>query len=261
MYRYVFISLIGHILMGAIFILITLFQPNYRRIPKQKITSVKFYALPAELQKPSPPKKTTVKETYQPPKPAPTPAPKKIIKKEIKRVVPKPEKTPVPKATRAAPTPKPAPQRTPRETRQPTPRPQRTVWPPPPQTDSARNNQAPVAQQHPPAATPSPNTSVQISHSNLPSYYLLMATQKIEANFNLARSQRYEGIDCIVEFKVNREGTIYEIKIAKSTGQGSLDQFALDAVSGTGSLGPLPDAIKEPFISITAKFEYAPDSN
>jgi TonB family protein len=259
MYRYVFISLIGHILLGVIFVLITLFQPNYRRIPKQKITNVKFYSLPAESLKQSPPKKTTFKETYQPPKPKPTPPLKKIIKKEVKKVIPKPEQTPVPKAIKAAPTPKPAPQRTPRDTHQPTPRPQRTVWPPPPQSDSARSNQAPVAQPQPPA--PSPNTPVQISHSNLPSYYLLMATQKIESNFNLARSQRYEGINCVVEFKVKGEGTIYDVKIIKSTGQGSLDQFALEAVSGTGSLGPLPDSIKEPFISITAKFEYSPDSN
>lgn len=259
MHRYIFISLIGHLLLGLIVILITLFQPNYKRLPRQKATRVKFYTLPPEPQKRPPQKKPNIKELHQPPKPKPTPPPKKIIKKEEKKLPPKSKKTPVPKKTKAAPTTKPTPRRTPRETPKPTPKPQRTVWPPPPGPEYNRSKPTPIP--HPPAPTPLPNTPVQISHGSLPSYYLLMATQKIESNFNLARSQRYEGIDCIVEFKVNKEGNIYDVMIIKSTGKSSLDQFALEAVKGTGSLGPLPDSIKESFISITAKFEYSPDSN
>ncbi|MBN1900562.1 TonB family protein [Candidatus Sumerlaeota bacterium] len=224
--------------------------------------------MPPETKKPPPPQKTSVQNTAQTPKPLPTPPPRKVIQKEVKKEIPKPQKTPLPKPTKASHTPKTTPRSTPKPKPRnasqakpkPTPRPQRTVWPPTPRPDSSTKTHPTPAPQ-PPAPTPSPNTPVKISHSNLPSYYLLMATQKIESNFNLARSQSYEGVFCVVEFKVNKEGNIFDIRILQSTGKENLDQYAQDAVSNSKSLGPLPDSIKDSFISITARFEYSPDGN
>jgi len=99
-----------------------------------------------------------------------------------------------------------------------------------------------------------------IVQEDLPDYYLLLATQKIESNFKLARSQRFAGVFCVVEFSVNKNGEISGAKVLKSTGQPALDRFALEAVERTESLGPLPDTIRETSINITATFEYSPES-
>lgn len=83
-----------------------------------------------------------------------------------------------------------------------------------------------------------------------------MATQKIEENFNHNRSDRYDGLICEVEFRISRDGSISDIRVVKSTGQGSLDRFALDAVRQTARLGPLPDSVRDSSIVIRARFDY-----
>jgi TonB family protein len=101
---------------------------------------------------------------------------------------------------------------------------------------------------------------IEIVQENLPDYYLLLATQKIESNFKLTRSQRFAGVYCVVEFSINKNGEISGAKVVKSTGQPALDRFALEAVERTASLGPLPDTTREASIIITATFEYSPES-
>jgi TonB family protein len=62
----------------------------------------------------------------------------------------------------------------------------------------------------------------------------------------------------MVEFRVNREGQISDIRVVRSTGQSSLDRFATEALELTVSLAPLPDSVHEPSITIMANFDYSP---
>ena len=261
MFKTIFISFIGHILVFVLFIAASYFQPRYTRIPKDKITRVRFQNLPRNqiinpapktpqpiIQKPvslpkpkptpkppeTPPKKQLTKPTPAPPKPEPSP--KKIIRPDAtpKATPRQPESTPIPQHT-----PSPAP-------------PRNTPVPP------SSNPRAPSPPLPSAPSVPMPNKPpLEIVQEDLPDYYLLLATQKIESNFKLARSQRYAGVFCIVEFNVNKNGEISGAKVVKSTGQPPLDQFAMEAVERTQTLGPLPDTVKESSIIITATFEYS----
>jgi len=193
---------------------------------------VKYYHLP-------PPKKSS-----------PPPKKRKTVSRP-KKTFPKKKTTPrkkTPKKKDPPKTPKPTPRRTPEPAYKP-PRPRPTPYRPS-HTPRPEPTRAPSP---PPGRAP-----LQITHENLPSYYLLMATQKIESNFKLTRSNRYSGLTATIQFRVNREGDISEIKVIRSTGQASLDRFAMEAVERTETLGPLPDSIRGGSIVITANFDYSP---
>ena len=242
MFKPVVISFIFHIAVFLVVSLATFFQPNYHKLEKPKITRVKFYKRP-EPQKPEPEPRQIIAE----------PEPEKKQKKpEPVKKTPKPAKK---KKKKPVAEPAPTPYRKPKPTPRPTPRPRPTVWPPLPEKTSAPEKT--------PARTPSSSSSdekapLDISHEQLPSYYLSYARSKIESNFRLTRSRRYEGMLCRVQFRVNREGKIYDIRVVRSTGKPELDRFAVEAVEETGKLGPLPDSIRDSSIIITANFDFSP---
>ncbi|HOE62603.1 MAG TPA: TonB family protein [Candidatus Sumerlaeota bacterium] len=275
MNKTIIFSLIFHIAVAAAFLILSAIQVKFIRLKPANAMQVKFVNPPPKDEKPkhvmtpAPPKepvktpapqvkkeepkpeppKPEPPKPKQEPKPEPKPEPKKVIEKPTEKKVPK--EPPAPKKT---PSPSTAPARTPP--------PARTPWPPLPSQPSFHPRPQQTARQAP---APQPNVPVadqlplKITASDkIPNYYLLMAQQKIEGNFKLMRSQRYEGIYCAVEFRVDREGRIYDIRVVRSTGQRDLDKFALEAVEQTGFLGPLPDSFKESSITILANFDYSP---
>jgi protein TonB len=264
MFKTTLISLIGHIVFFFLFIAAAYIQPRYIKIPKDKITRVRFQNLPRnQIVKPAPktPQPIIQKPVSMPkpksmPKPPETP-PKKQITKPTP-VPPKPE-TPRKKITRPDATPKATPKQPastpiPQHTASPAP-PRNTPVPPPPNPRSP----SPAGTSAP--SVPLPNKPpLEIVQEDLPDYYLLLATQKIESNFKLTKSQRFAGVYCVVEFNVSKNGEISGTRVVKSTGQPSLDRFAVTAVERTETLGPLPDTIGKSSIIITATFEYSPES-
>ena len=266
MFKTTFISFIFHILFLLIFLAVSYLQPRYTKIPKDKIIRVKFLNLPKEQVKQSPRNtQPVIPKQPSPPKPTPKP-PEKQARKKIAKPTPAPPKPdPTPKPT---PKPEPKPKATPKPTQKPPePKPRRTPTPqkttPPPRTTPvppSPNPRAPApAPQQGPSIPMVQKPPLNIVQEDLPDYYLLLATQKIESNFKLTRSQRFSGVFCVVEFLVNKNGEISDIKVVKSTGQPSLDQFAVEAVERTETLGPLPDSINKSSISITATFKYSPE--
>jgi len=191
--------------------------------------------------------------TPAPKPPVKTPPPKEAVKPEPKQETkpkPIPKKTAVKPEPKEESQPKEKPNLPPRELKS-TPVPQRTPWPPLP----AQPSKQPSAQPPIPIV---PQGPLKVTQALLPPYYLLMAQQKIEGNFKLARSQKYAGLFCVAEFRVNREGLISDIRVVRSTGQSSLDRFATEALELTVSLAPLPDSVREPSITIMANFDYSP---
>jgi protein TonB len=251
----IFLSFVGHVVFFALFLLLFYMQAHFARLTPINVIRVQFYNLP-----PSPAMTPRVQPT--PVKPQLTPAPKPPVKTPPQKEFVKPEPKPIPKKTAVKPEPKEEPQpkekpKLPPKELKSTPVPQRTPWPPLPTQPStpAQPSKQPSAQPPIPIV---PQGPLKVTQALLPNYYLLMAQQKIEGNFKLARSQRYAGLFCVVEFRVNREGQISDIRVVRSTGQSSLDRFASEALELTVSLAPLPDSIREPSITIMANFDYSP---
>ena len=257
----IFLSFVGHVVFFTLFLVLFSMQARFIRLTPVNVTRVQFYNLP-----PSPAMTPRVQPT--PVKPQVTPAPKPPVKtpppKEAVRPEPKQETKPkpIPKKTAVKPEPKEEsqpkekPNLPPKELKS-TPVPQRTPWPPlPPQPSTpAQPSKQPISQ---PPIPIIPQGPLKVTQALLPDYYLLMAQQKIAGNFKLARSQKYAGLFCMAEFRVNREGQISDIRVVRSTGQSSLDRFATEALELTVSLAPLPDSIREPSITIMANFDYSP---
>ncbi|MFP4580725.1 MAG: TonB family protein, partial [Candidatus Sumerlaeia bacterium] len=61
---------------------------------------------------------------------------------------------------------------------------------------------------------------------------------------------------CVVSFKIRKDGTIYDVRTQKSTGRPNLDRFALDAVTQTAKLLPLPATVNRDHVSATITFEF-----
>ncbi|HPB30171.1 MAG TPA: TonB family protein [Candidatus Sumerlaeota bacterium] len=259
--KHIVVSIIGHVVIFVVLIVLNIVQPRWKKLERQQVTRIRFVQAEKKTAQQTTKQTPAPQKTPSPPKPEPTPKAQVTPKPE-----PKPEPTPMPKKVIPKQTPKPEPQKTPRPRSTPVPRPQTT---PPPRTKPSppRPQTTPPPRPHPPASNHppaprqvsqpvSPRAPLMVKHADLPEYYLLMATQKIESNFNLSRSDRYAGITCAVEFHVDRGGNISSARVIKSTGNPHLDRFAVDAVERTAHLGPLPDYIKGNTITITANFQY-----
>ena len=258
----IFLSFVGHIVFFTLFLVLFSLQARFIRLTPVNVTRVQFYNLP-QSPAPQPPKPAmTPRAQPTPVKPQVTPAPKPPVKTPPPKEAVKPEPKPILKKTAVKPEPTVEPQpkektKLPPKEPKSTPVPQRTPWPPLPSQKStpAQPSKQPITQPPIPIA---PQGPLKVTQALLPPYYLLMAQQKIEGNFKLARSQKYAGLFCVAEFRVNREGQISDIRVVRSTGQSSLDRFATEALELTVSLAPLPDSIREPSITIMANFDYSP---
>ena len=251
----IFYSFVGHVVFITLFLTLFYLQSHFVRLIPTNVIRVQFYNLLS-----SPASKPRAQPT--PVKPRVTPAPKPPVKTPPTKEAVKPEPKPIPKKTaikpepKEEPRPKEKPKLPPKEIKS-TPVPQRTPWPPLP-TKPSTPAQPPKQSMTQPPIPIVPQGPLKVTQALLPDYYLLMAQQKIEGNFKLARSQKYAGLFCVVEFRVNREGHISDIRVVRSTGQSSLDRFATEALELTVSLAPLPDSVRENSVTILANFDYSP---
>jgi len=240
MLRTVLISFIAHVLVFFLLIGFTIFKPRYTTISRTPITCVRFVRLPPRLKKiqAKPPKRQVHRPQPSKPKRKVSPRPKKtIVKKVPPKHKPNPQKE-MPKTIHKT-----------RPVRQPP----HTPVPPGRRVATARRvpkvRATPVAKKGP----------LRMTHKDLPDYYLIMATTKIESNFALTASRRHKGVRCSVEFRVNRAGEIFGIRVIESTGSPDLDRCAVEAIEQTATLGPLPDSVRSASLTITANFDYSPE--
>lgn len=83
--------------------------------------------------------------------------------------------------------------------------------------------------------------------------YLGVMTERIRTNWNPVAE--VAGL-VIIKYTIQRNGTIVDSSIEKSSGYSALDFNALRAVVGTRQLPPLPSAFTNPSLTIHLHFEY-----
>ena len=83
--------------------------------------------------------------------------------------------------------------------------------------------------------------------------YFVIALSKIEPFFKPPISRA--GMECRVRFYIQRDGTISNIQIDKSTGISTYDQSAVQALE-QAKLPPLYDGIKESYLDVVVTFNY-----
>ncbi|HBF34565.1 TPA: hypothetical protein DDW35_08370 [Candidatus Sumerlaeota bacterium] len=97
---------------------------------------------------------------------------------------------------------------------------------------------------------------------NLPGEYRDAACALFRMNFNLPKNlQTIAATTCVVEFKIKRDGTLYDVRVVpgKGTGKPFLDNYALEAVRKSAKLEPLPplpDTFKADHITATIPFGF-----
>ena len=83
--------------------------------------------------------------------------------------------------------------------------------------------------------------------------YIVLMVEKIRANWN-ARAEAAGHV--FVKYTIQRDGTISNAEIEKSSGYTALDINALRAVVGTRQLAPLPAAYPNQTLGVHLDFEY-----
>src|SRR5271156_1487512 len=89
--------------------------------------------------------------------------------------------------------------------------------------------------------------------------YLSRLHQDIKKNWMASLPEAYfegaQGVS-VIRFMVNKDGTIQDISLDRSSGNDSLDQASLEAVRRSSPLNPLPPAFQGPYIEVRSSFLY-----
>jgi protein TonB len=88
-------------------------------------------------------------------------------------------------------------------------------------------------------------------------YYIKIVKRKVEENW-ITHGLNLEGQrgNPEVYFRINKDGSVAEIRMEKSSGSSTLDQSALDAVK-SASFPPLPPGYKSDYLGVYYDFQYA----
>ena len=89
------------------------------------------------------------------------------------------------------------------------------------------------------------------------SYYLALK-RKIELVWEYPYKARQTGVQgrLLMNFVINRDGSLAEVTILRSSGVELLDHEAVRAIRGASPFPPLPDRMNTKRLSVTATFEY-----
>lgn len=99
---------------------------------------------------------------------------------------------------------------------------------------------------------------------NLPGEYCVAARAMFQENFHPpASTASLPACNSTIQFKVRRDGTIYDISVRESCGKPGLDNISKDAVQKTVKLPPLPlpDSFKRDYITIYLSFGFGGGQN
>jgi len=193
-------------------------------------------------------------QLIQAPQPIP-PAPRTPPQREVRPDPPKPEPPtpqpqPQPEPTPAPPTPQPKPE--PRPTPPPEPRPQ-----PKPQESRPQEESKPVTQETPPppprpvpvednvadleaalfGSLPAPTQISAVGDFKF-HWYLNNVRTKIESNWRPPTENRT--LEVVVRFYINSDGSAAGLTVSKSSGNSTLDNLAIRAITVSSPFGKLP---------------------
>jgi len=84
--------------------------------------------------------------------------------------------------------------------------------------------------------------------------YFRWVLSQIERNFKPPVSR--SGLTCQVRFIIQKDGTITNIQIVRSTGVPSWDQYAVRALDTTHKVLPLYDGSREPYLDVVVVFNF-----
>ncbi len=86
------------------------------------------------------------------------------------------------------------------------------------------------------------------------SYYLAAIERKVSQNWFSSSSGKGEGYSCVVYFRMNRNGSVSDLKIEESSGNSYFDRSALRAIRSSDPFPPLPRAFTDPWLGIHFTF-------
>jgi TonB family protein len=85
------------------------------------------------------------------------------------------------------------------------------------------------------------------------SYYAETIVKKISEQWKLV--ENYKQLSTIIYFKINRNGSIFNVSIKKSSGNKEYDRYALDAIHRIASFPNLPDDYKSNELGVYFEFK------
>ncbi len=87
-------------------------------------------------------------------------------------------------------------------------------------------------------------------------YYLRLMVDKVSRNWRNPYAGQDEVVLCTVFFRIQRDGSIADERVEKSSGSASFDRAALRAVIMSSPLPPLPPDFRENRLTVHLDFEY-----
>lgn len=109
-----------------------------------------------------------------------------------------------------------------------------------------------------------PKDTISINTDELKYFsYLLKVKNRIEYVWRYpanAAERRMEG-DLLLNFTIQRDGTVIDVAVASSSGYELLDREAVRAIQAASPFAPLPEAWEEDHITITGHFLYLNRTN
>lgn len=285
--RAVAYSLVGHVCAAVLLFLLGVLPMPPRKMPRHEVRPIQV-RVEVMTEKPKEPDKkqgedreievSNAKPVAKPPKPLPTPVPPPKPTAPPEKVVYEPLPTPkslVKKAEskkKVLPTPEPTAKPTAKPTAAPTKAPKRAATPkkkvvatPAPRapTPAPTKPPAPAPKGDPEGAPPQASGVMQTEEGvDLPPDYLLDARRRFQDNFlvplHVARQLDRQGkrLQCIVAFKIARDGRIFDVEVRQSSGRDQLDVYAVRALKNVATLLPLVDYTKKPHISASVAFQF-----
>jgi protein TonB len=132
----------------------------------------------------------------------------------------------------------------------------------PPQVNKATVGEAP-------ASIPMSSTQTQIgtfsvgvadtTFGNRFGYYNEQIKRKLESEwYTLYLDPQAQGHRVFITFRIQRDGTPTDIRIAQPSGDSTLDQTSLSAVRHVDTFGPLPDGYQGSYVNVTYYFDPPP---
>ena len=86
------------------------------------------------------------------------------------------------------------------------------------------------------------------------SYYLAAIERKVSQNWFSSSSGKGAGFSCVVYFKMNRNGSVSDVRIEEGSGNTYFDRSALRAIRSSEPFPPLPRAFTDPWLGIHFTF-------
>ena len=125
---------------------------------------------------------------------------------------------------------------------------------PPPSKPKPEKKDEPKKEEKKPPEQDAPS-SLTVDAPRFPfSYYLAAIERKVSQNWFSSSSGKGEGYSCVVYFRMNRNGSVSDLRIEESSGNSYFDRSALRAIRSSDPFPPLPRAFTDPWLGIHFTF-------